>query len=905
MTGELDLSPSPPSHPAPDVLKAFAVGKVPQEEAKGILDHLETCALCMQTVVEATSDRFVDRMRRAQGQNSPNPRPATQSLAIPPESVPTEPPPSTSQPALSASLSESAGPVPEELQNNLEYELLRELGRGGMGVVYLARNRMMNRLEVLKVMNQGLVDEPGNLDRFLREIQAAAQLSHPNIVNAYAARPIGKLIVFAMEYIDGDDLSKLVKARGPLPVINAGLYAQQAALGLQHAFEKRMAHRDIKPANLILARKGKKHAIKILDFGLAKITSETGFEGGLTGTGMMLGTPDYIAPEQILDAQAADSRADIYSLGCTLYYLLTGGPPFRAGSLDELLYKHREVDPTPVNQVRPEVPAEMAAVAKRMMAKDPAHRYQSPGEVAAALGSILKGFDRSRNRSTRSTTPPDPPAPRHVRLSTTKPSNRTDPPEQDVLEDGMGPGAYSLDDARPTNSATSPGVTAPPLWGWTYAAQAPPTPPAGPATPPGSVPHRPPFSISGTAPMAVLVPPSPPQPQPFAALERANDRTTIGDAARGGPDRRRSRGSSWMLVTLAVIGLLLVLLGLWLTGALKAPARKERAVVEKTEAQGTPTPGVVKTLESVPAPIVGSVATTPPSKSSAPTVVTEPREFISPTNGMKFVRIPKGKFTMGSPKSEKGHRVDETEHEVVLSKDFYMGVYEVTRGEFRKFVEDGGYKTEAEADGKGGYGWDAAAKTWEKDPKYTWKNPGFEQSDDHPVVEVSWNDAVKYAAWLSKKDGREHRLPTEAEWEYACRGGSSSRFHFGDDDEDLSKYGDVADVSFRRATGKDWGIKSDDGGEFTSPVGRFKANPYGLYDMHGNVWEWCSDWQGDYGSGRVTDPTGPASGSYRVIRGGGWINYAGYCRSANRYGFDPSSRSYFLGFRLSLVPSGR
>ena len=186
-----------------------------------------------------------------------------------------------------------------------------------MGVVYLARNTLMDRLEVLKVVNW-------SADRFVREIQAAARLRHPNVVGAYSAQRLGDLLVFAMEYVPGEDLARVVKARGPLPVAHACHYAYQAAQGLQHAHEQGMVHRDIKPSNLILTRDGNRPVVKILDFGLAKGVSETGVDGSLTAEGAMLGTPDYVAPEQTLDA----ARADIYSLGCTLYHLLTGRPPF-------------------------------------------------------------------------------------------------------------------------------------------------------------------------------------------------------------------------------------------------------------------------------------------------------------------------------------------------------------------------------------------------------------------------------------------------------------------------------------------------------------------------------------------------------------------------------------------------
>ncbi len=280
--------------------------------------------------------------------------------------------------------------LPSELANNPQYEIIRELGHGGMGVVYLAKNKPMDRLEVLKVVNKTLLDHPGAVERFLREIRSAAKLSHANVVGAYSAVQQGELLAFAMEYVEGEDLGSLVKTQGPLPIAHACFYVQQAAYGLQHAYEKQMVHRDIKPQNLILAREGRKHIVKVLDFGLAKVMREKHDDASLTGEGKMLGTPDYIAPEQTLDAAKADIRADIYSLGCTLYFLLSGRPPFSASSLGAILLAHQMQEAKPLNLVRPEVPAELAAVVRKMMAKNLAKRYQTPLEVVQALAPFVK-----------------------------------------------------------------------------------------------------------------------------------------------------------------------------------------------------------------------------------------------------------------------------------------------------------------------------------------------------------------------------------------------------------------------------------------------------------------------------------------------------------------------------------
>ncbi len=229
-----------------------------------------------------------------------------------------------------------------------DYEILRELGRGGTGVVYLAQNKLRGRKEALKVVSHDLTDRRGVLDRFLREIRNAAQLHHPNIVTAYSAMRIGESIVFAMEYVEGYDVAHLVKANGPLAVAAACKFVVQAARGLEYAHQLGMVHRDVKPSHLVLARAGDRPVVKVLDFGLAKAPREWHPDTSLTQEVQMLGTPGYIAPEQSLDAQKADIRADIYSLGCTLYYLLTGAPPFQRTSVYEILEAHQSEEAEPV-----------------------------------------------------------------------------------------------------------------------------------------------------------------------------------------------------------------------------------------------------------------------------------------------------------------------------------------------------------------------------------------------------------------------------------------------------------------------------------------------------------------------------------------------------------------------------
>ncbi len=299
-----------------------------------------------------------------------------------------------------------------------------------------------------------------------------------------------------------------------------------------------------------------------------------------------------------------------------------------------------------------------------------------------------------------------------------------------------------------------------------------------------------------------------------------------------------------------------------------------------------------------------------------------PDLITSRSTGMKLKLIPAGEFDMGSPDSDKDAiDPEKPRHQVRITRPFYLGLTEVTVGQFRQVAESTGYRTEAERNGVGGWGWNEAKKTFEQDPKYTWRNPGFPQSDDHPVTNVSWNDAIAFCDALSKLDeltpydrfgagqrsgGDGYRLPTEAEWEYACRAGTTTRYQSGDDPETVATVGNIADATARsKYPDWWWSNAARDGYVYTAPVGRFRANAFGLFDMHGNVWEWCWDgYKADYyKESPVDDPLGPSSASQRVRRGGSWVIEPGYARSAFRR--DHMYNCFYdLGFRLARVRSG-
>lgn len=277
------------------------------------------------------------------------------------------------------------------------YALLERLGEGGTGQVFKARHVKMERIVALKLIRKELLQDPEVRARFQREIQVVSQLSHPNIVHAFDAGPVGASYFLTMEYVEGTDLDKLVRRSGPLPIAQAIDYARQAALGLQHVHEKGLVHRDVKPSNLLLV--GQASVVKLSDLSLARFQQVEDAEAAAALTAavatqvvtpagaMMMGTPDYLAPEQALDFHAADIRADIYSLGCTLFFLLAGRAPFAGGTLAQKLLRHQNATPPDVQQLRADIPTGLAKVVQKMLAKQPADRYQTPAEVAAALES--------------------------------------------------------------------------------------------------------------------------------------------------------------------------------------------------------------------------------------------------------------------------------------------------------------------------------------------------------------------------------------------------------------------------------------------------------------------------------------------------------------------------------------
>ncbi|MBA4065543.1 MAG: hypothetical protein C0501_17875 [Isosphaera sp.] len=268
-----------------------------------------------------------------------------------------------------------------------KYKLLERVGVGGMGQVFLCEHLFLRKRVAVKVLPPAKAEQPAALGRFYREARAAGALDHPNVVRTHDIDQDGTLHFIVMDYVDGASLSEVVNKVGPLPVGRAVSYARQAALGLDYAFRNGIIHRDVKPGNILVDRQG---TARVLDLGLARFVND--HTDNLTvkyDDKIVLGTADYVAPEQVANSHAVDVRADVYALGATLYFLLAGQPPFPTGTVSQKLLWHRTKEPAPLRSLRPDVPDALAAAVARMMAKDPTARFQTPGQVAAALDPFL------------------------------------------------------------------------------------------------------------------------------------------------------------------------------------------------------------------------------------------------------------------------------------------------------------------------------------------------------------------------------------------------------------------------------------------------------------------------------------------------------------------------------------
>jgi hypothetical protein len=338
------------NHPTAEQLADFDTGRLAPEERQAVERHVALCPACCRTLEAVPEDGLVALLR--------------------------------------ASATETAAEVPAALVGHPRYRVLGVIGAGGMGVVYKAVHQHLGRVVALKVIHPHLLARPGLVERFEREARALARLRHPHIALAHDADHIGDLHFLVLEHVEGPSLDRVVQDRGPLPVREACEYIRQVAVGLEHAHEHGLVHRDVKPQNLLLTDQGQ---VKIIDFGLAHLAGAEDERVTPVSAPPLLGTPDYAAPEQARGPASVDARADLYGLGATLYYLLSGRPPFPGGTALEKLLAHQERPPQPIEELRPDVPPRLAALLARQLAKEPRHRPTTAAEVAGELSAVLAG----------------------------------------------------------------------------------------------------------------------------------------------------------------------------------------------------------------------------------------------------------------------------------------------------------------------------------------------------------------------------------------------------------------------------------------------------------------------------------------------------------------------------------
>src|SRR5579884_1984162 len=357
-------------HPSRQELQTFERGELDEDAAAQVEAHLLDCDDCCDAVAALPTDSFAARLRGTGAAPSLSGAADSQAPTV-----------------VAAAPAADGGPLPPGFHD------VCEVGRGGMGVVYAATHAVMGRRVAVKLIHPEHAVRPAAVERFRREVRAVARLSHPNLVTAFDAGQDGERPFLVMEYVEGESLAERLRRLGPLPLAEACDAVRQAALGLQHAHDNGLVHRDVKPHNLMRTPDG---TVKVLDFGLAALADDANRGPDRTGPNAVMGTPEYMAPEQAEDARRADGRADVYGLGCTLYHLLTGQVPFPAESVLLKLLAHRTGQRPSSRRLRPEVPAGLDAVVRRAMARNPRDGYRSPKELAAALRPFVETTRRSR-----------------------------------------------------------------------------------------------------------------------------------------------------------------------------------------------------------------------------------------------------------------------------------------------------------------------------------------------------------------------------------------------------------------------------------------------------------------------------------------------------------------------------
>ena len=659
------------------------------------------------------------------------------------------------------------------------YRIIALLGRGGMADVYRAEDERLGREVALKALPPEFARDPERIERFEREVRAAARLNHPNIVTVHEFGQGEGQHFYTMELMPGGDLKARIRAHPQgMPAAEARPVALAVARALDYAHRRGYVHRDVKPENILFGEEG---TPQLTDFGIAR-AMESGTR--MTATGMSIGSPHYMSPEQAQGLEV-DGRSDLYSLGVVLYEMLTGRLPFDAPNTFAVGLSHIK-DPVP------ELPRELAAwqpTLDRLLAKSPEDRYASARELAEVLAS---GTPRGP-QSTRVVSM-EPEAELSSAASLRPQATRVVPLGPDV-------DPARRDEERPT---------------WLEE----------PAQPRRSVVG----AVLGTVLALAVVGIG------YLALRDSKGPERVPTDGGGGGKEVRPAPEGLRLPSNPVNPPERIRYG---SLTLELEPRDARVTLPDIEPRYRPGVRLREGSHRVVVRRDGYRDVTRTINVSGDTRVRIALELVQPVvksrvfDGIEFVWIPAGDFRMGST-SRHADSEEKPVTRVRISRGFYLGKYEVTQGQWEGVMGSNPSR---------------------------FKNCG----GNCPVERVSWDDVQEFIRKLNgKSGGRRYRLPTEAEWEYAARGGTTADTYAGDLTNPRGNDPVLNRIAWYR----------ENSGRRTHPVGRKAPNGWGLHDMLGNVWEWVGDWYGDYPGGTVTDPSGPGSGSYRVIRGGSWIRIA-------------------------------
>ncbi len=660
------------------------------------------------------------------------------------------------------------------------YRLIRLLGEGGMARVFEAEHVILGTRWAVKILNPEWGYKSQVRERFIREAKIMSQLKHENIVNIHDYFQEGNQYAIVMELLEGEDLSGFIKRQGFLSKELAYDLMLKILNAFGYAHAKGLVHRDVKPSNLFIT---KDKNIKILDFGIAKIGGA--FDMELTQTGLQMGTPMYMSPEQVKDAKHIDKRTDIYSLGVILHYMLSGKPPYDSTKLSRIEILNKIIsDPLPpLNKNK-----EFEDIIRKATAKEPEQRYQNCEAFLEALKgkttSETKNKSQKANHKTENTgpkttsVPPQTPSP---------PKTQSPPPPKKPLQNkNLLWGALALIFL---------------ILGGVYVVNR----------------HQ---AASRAEEYAL-----------YSHVESENTQQAYKQYLHTYPYGVHSEEIRQNLQALQE--------------QRRATAKKKEYALYSNVKRENTQQAYKQYLNTYPN---GAHSEEIRQKLEALKKAEEERRLLRHLFDDQMIYVSGGTFEMGS---NNGYDNEKPVHTVTVNS-FYMGKYEVTQKQWKAIMGN---------------------------------NPSEFKGDNLPVENVSWNGVQEFIKKLNQKTGKHYRLPTEAEWEFTARGGNKSRGY------EYSGSNDINEVAWY------W----DNAGRKNHFVGQKSPNELGIYDMSGNVWEWCQDWYDEnyYRHSPQNNPQGPESGSLRVHRGGGWDYGAPRCRVADR-GYWPGFGYDNLGFRIAL-----